>query len=249
MICPCCGAETIGKFCKFCGTSLTQENEIETKSTGTVVDVTSMGNAREYLRDGETGAPVQYTLANKITGYLFAGIIVFIVICMFVPPLGNKVVSLIRSIPISIEEDCSVWEVVSRQDAIIKYANEDTLKLQQISGELASCFDSISSGSDVEQVLADEEFASRLSDLANRQKEEAEAVAKVITDEELASVHKLYVDYTGEISDAVTLMLASVEDQDWEKMYQAQEKVDAANALADQYDTRFEILKERYGLQ
>jgi hypothetical protein len=135
-----------------------------------------------------------------------------------------------------------------KQDAFLKYVNEDMTPLAELQDQMFESFNDILArnyDNDMDLYTAlTEETVPLAQDLNN----EALALATNINDEALLEVHKLFIDCASKYESAFSAMAIACLSQDTTLLLDAKEKITEAELLEVDYMAKLNALGDEYGL-
>ncbi len=251
MKCSNCGREVSGKFCKYCGSALAAMQEhAAVQNHAATQEQSAVQN--HTIEQEHTPAKEANTSASGFglthTPLLIGLALLLLVSLCFITPLGGRLVSYVKNIPVGIRNGCSVGEVLDKQEAILKYTNEDTSELKTLSAELSTVLVALSDNRTTVEGQVQDELMQSAEALAKGQSEAAGIVAKNISDDEVKAVHQLYMDYCNTMVETIALFVTACDNGDMAAMDEANARAKTANELVNEYNDALMKLAEKYNL-
>lgn len=135
-----------------------------------------------------------------------------------------------------------------KQDALISYINEDLVALSKLETRFMDSYASVSGENYTDDETMYNEFVNNTVVLARQLNDATTEVASTIEDSALLEVHKLYMESSSNYLNAVTMIIAALENQDYALMTEANEKISQANTFGLDFKTKLNALAEEYGV-
>lgn len=135
-----------------------------------------------------------------------------------------------------------------KQDALISYINEDLASLSELETQFLESYASVSGENYTDDETMYSEFVDNTVVLARELNDASTNIASTIEDTEILEVHKLYMETSSNYLNAVTIMIAALENQDYAQVSEANEKISKANTLGLDYKNKLNALAEEYGV-
>ena len=133
-----------------------------------------------------------------------------------------------------------------KQDALLKYLNEDLVEIAEIETAMLESYGSVSGNNYTDDADMYDELTMNTIELAKQLNIKAVDVMNSLTDENIMEVHKLYVEFTTKYISAFTLMLAALEEQDHKLIAEANEYIAEGNNLGFDYQRGLQKLADEY---
>ena len=131
------------------------------------------------------------------------------------------------------------------QDDLLDYINNDITEMQELDSEVIDLYERARNSEDdyaMYEILIDEVIPKSRELI-----DEAEAIQ--IETKEVQEIHEVYLDAINKQDQAFTLMLSALENQDFEIMTQANEKLDEARKLQRQYESALKALAKKHDVE
>lgn len=135
-----------------------------------------------------------------------------------------------------------------KQDALVNYINVDLAEISELETAFLESYGSVTGDNYTDDETMYTELSENTVVLARQLSDAATNLASTITDPQLLEVHKLYMESSSNYLNAITLMLAALENQDMAQVTEANEKISAANTLGLDFQTKLNALAEEYGV-
>jgi len=132
--------------------------------------------------------------------------------------------------------------------AIEKYLNEDLLPLAPLEKEMLESYTSVVGTNYTDDKTLHTELTTKTLPTAKQLNEGAVALADEITDPELSEVHKLYLEYVGNLVSGFEIMIEALEKQNIVMITEANTKINDANTVVAEYKDEMGVLIEKYNV-
>lgn len=131
------------------------------------------------------------------------------------------------------------------QDDLIDYINNDLSQIEPLENEVLALYEEArESASDFEMYIM---LRDAVLPKAKAWKEAAEDV--VVETEEVSELHEIYIGVANDNYNAFTIMLAALEEQDYNGVASANEKLDAAKAGGREFKSKLRALMDEHGVE
>ena len=136
-----------------------------------------------------------------------------------------------------------------KQETLLQYLNEDRNTLIDLESDFLESYNGVTGNN----FTSDEETLTELTTntitLARNLSKEATDLSFEISDDEILDAHRLYMDYSSKMLNAVGMMIAALENQDRTQVVEANELLNEANNLALDYQRAIMDLAEKYNVE
>jgi len=136
-----------------------------------------------------------------------------------------------------------------KQDAILKYINEDIPALSELEEAFNASFTSVTEKNYIDDETMHKEFTENTLRLAKELNEKIVKLDKTITDEDIKAVHKLYIEYSEKCVSAIDLMIHALEEGDPAKVAEANAILEDASKLGDDYREKLYKIAEENNIE
>ena len=132
----------------------------------------------------------------------------------------------------------------AKQDAILKYINEDLASLTELETLFYDSYSSVSGDNYTDDETMYEELSNNTVIYARQLSDAATNLSSGIKDSDLLAVHKLYMEASTNNLNAITMIMAALENQDYEQVSAANELLGKANTLLIDFSDQLNTLAE-----
>ncbi len=136
----------------------------------------------------------------------------------------------------------------AKQDAILKYVNEDLASILELETKFIESYESVSGENYTDDATMYTELVNNTSIYARDLSNAVTNLADSITDADLLAIHKLYMEATTKNSAAITTMISALENADYAQVSTANELLGEASSLLVDYRTKLTALAEENGV-
>lgn len=136
-----------------------------------------------------------------------------------------------------------------KQKEIINYISNDCSEMTEIERNVLASYKSVSGENYVGETEMYNEITNHTVGLAEELNDKSLEVLDNINCNEILEVHKIYMDYSDKLLDAMECMALGIEHHDDEQIIQANELLDEVNSLSIDYVTAIENLAEENNIR
>lgn len=134
-----------------------------------------------------------------------------------------------------------------KQNEILDYVNNDSTMLGEIEQKLNDSYNSVVGNNFDNDLKAYEELSSNTINLAKDLNVKANEVAqKYFNNSEILEVHNVYLQYVTSYMNAVSYMLAAIENQNREFVIKANNEISSANSTGILWKSKLNDLCTKY---
>lgn len=136
-----------------------------------------------------------------------------------------------------------------KQDALLKYVNEDMKELNVIETDLLDNYQNVLADNGITDQSFYNSLTTEIIVSANNLRDKANKVTENISDEKILEVHKLYVNYTDTLLVSFNLYAEGAKDSNIDKANEASEKMLEAVEHSKEYKTKLNELAAEYNVE
>lgn len=138
----------------------------------------------------------------------------------------------------------------AEQEETLDYINGKELKeMTSVENEILKEYGSVSGDNYTDDTTMYNKIKTTIIPAVNDLNEKATKIASKIDDEKLLKVHQKYVDYTSKLQSFFSQTLKAIDEQDYEKIAEANNTLNDANAAAIEYRNALKKLAKEYDIK
>lgn len=135
-----------------------------------------------------------------------------------------------------------------KQNELLQYINTDVKEMGELETQFLESYKSVTGDKYINDKIMYQEFTTNTLILARKLNDKSVEVGGKLTNEEILSVHKLYMNCCTKYLNVVSMIISALEDQDASQMRTANNILNEANSLAIDYKSQLNTLAQKYNV-